>query len=83
MQTASVTVVGDHQSVHLPPDIHFDGDQVFVKKVGSAVMLVPKRLVSEHPDPWKSFNEAIGQVSDDFMVERIQPPQAPRETAFE
>ncbi len=83
MQTASVTVVGDHQSVHLPPDIRLDSDQVFVKKVGSIVMLAPKRPASDAADPWKHFRESIGHVSDDFMVERIQHPQAPRESAFE
>ena len=72
MQTASVTVDGDCQSVRLPPDIHIDGDQVFVKKVGSAVMLMPKR-----------FARPFESVSDDFMVERVQHPQAPREQAFE
>ena len=72
MKTASVTVDGDHQSVHLPPDIRLDGDQVFVRMVGSAVMLVPKR-----------FSQPFEPVSDDFMVERVQHPQAPRETAFE
>ena len=83
MQTASITVDGDCQSVRLPPDIHLDGDQVFVKKVGNAVMLVPKRPPADDDDPWKHFREAIGHVSDDFMVERIQHPQAPRESAFE
>ena len=72
MQTASVTDDGDCQSVRLPPDIHFDEDQVFVKRVGKAVMLVPKR-----------FSQSFEPVSDDFMVERIQHPQPPRETAFE
>ncbi len=72
MQTASVTDDGDCQSVRLPPDIHFDVDQVFVKKVGNAVMLVPKR-----------FAQPFEPVSDDFMVERVQHPQSPRESAFE
>ena len=83
MQTAPLTVVGEHQSVLLPSDIHFEGDQVFVKKVGDAVMLVPKRATAGGTDPWKHFRAAIGRVSDDFMVERIQHPQAPRESAFE
>ena len=56
MKTASVTVDGDHQSVHLPPDIRLDGDQVFVRMVGSAVMLVPKR-----------FSQPFEPVSDDFI----------------
>ena len=72
MQTASVTVDGDCQTVRLPPDIHLDGDEVIVKKVGSSVMLVPKRVVQQ-----------FEPVSDDFMVERVQHPQAPRENAFE
>ena len=72
MQTASVTVDGDCQTVRLPPDIHLDGDEVIVKQVGSSVMLVPKRVV-----------QRFKPVSDDFMAERVQHPQAPRENAFE
>lgn len=83
MQTASVIDDGDCQSVRLPPDIHFDSDQVFVRKVGSAVMLSPKRPAADGTDPWKHFRETIGHVSDDFMIERIQHPQTPRESAFE
>lgn len=82
--TVNVTVDGDCQSVRLPPEIHLDAEQVFVKKIGGAVMLYPKNSkASASSDPWKYFNEAIGNVTDDFMVERVQLPQAPRESAFE
>lgn len=78
MKTASVTTDGDCQSVRLPPDFHLTGDEVFVKKVGDSVLLVPKHL-----DPRKRLGRPFDPVSDDFMVERVQHPQAPRENAFE
>ena len=78
MTTAKVTVDGNRQSVQLPPDVHLNADQVFVKQIGQSVLLVPKPL-----DPWSLFDEAIGQVTDDFMADRNQPPQQTRETVFE
>lgn len=82
--TVKVTVDGDCQTVRLPPEIHLDAEQVIVKKIGGAVMLYPKNSKeSASADPWKYFNEAIGNVTDDFMAERIQLSQAPRESAFE
>ena len=78
MTTATVIAEGNRQSVLLPPEVHLDADQVFVKQVGDSVLLVPKRA-----EPWYLFEEALGQASDDFMADRIQPAQDVRETVFE
>lgn len=39
----------------------------------SASLLIPSA------DPWTGFEAALGQFSDDFMAERVQPPVEERE----
>lgn len=80
MSTATVTVEGDLKRVLLPPEVQLAEGQVDVKQVGDSVLLTPKR---NRADAWKLFEEAVGQASDDFMPERIQPPHDVREIDFE
>lgn len=65
---------GQSQAVRLPKEFALPGKEVFVRHVGNAVLLVPT------DDPWSGFAAALGQFSDDFMVERVQPPQEARES---
>lgn len=48
--------------------------KVFVRHVGNAVLLVPKG------DPWSGFAAALGQFTEDFMLERVEPLVEARET---
>lgn len=73
MQTAKIFVNGRSQAVRLPKDYRFSGDDVFIKKIGKIVVLLPK------DDPWSSFVNSLDQFSDDFMNERDQPRQDSRE----
>jgi antitoxin VapB len=77
MQTASVTNHGSSQSVQLPEGFHLDGNEVFVKHVGKSVLLIPKDA-----DPWDLMADSLPQFTDDFMLERLQPPQQQREGPF-
>ena len=43
MQTARLFINGNSQAVRLPKDFRFEGDEVVIKKVGNAVVLLPKR----------------------------------------
>ena len=43
MQTARIFNNGNSQAVRLPKEYRFDDDEVIIKKVGSAVLLLPKR----------------------------------------
>ena len=49
------------------------GCEVYVNKVGGAVILFPKE------NPWAPFFESLSRFSDDFMMEREQPPAEQRE----
>ena len=50
------------------------GREVFVRRVGNAVLLVPSA------DPWTGFEAALSAFSDDFMTERTQPDMDERES---
>jgi antitoxin VapB len=77
MQTARLFKNGRSQAVRLPKEFRFDGDRVFVKRVGNAVVLVP------YQEPWQSLFDSLGQFSDDYMQDREQPVQQEREHPFE
>ena len=73
MQTAKLFTNGRSQAVRLPKELRFSGDDVFIKKIGKMVILLPK------DDPWSPLVKSLDQFTDDFMKERIQPPQDRRE----
>ena len=68
---------GNSQAVRLPKEFRFDGDAVFIKKVGDAAMLIPQR------DSWQTLIDSLSQFSDDFMETRDQPGEQDREALFE
>lgn len=74
MQTAKIFINGRSQAVRLPKEFRFPGSDVFIKKVGQLVILIPK------DDPWASLANSLDQFTDDFMESRDQPRQDSRET---
>lgn len=62
------------QAVRLPKEFRFSGDEVFIKRVGSAVVLLPKAR------SWETLIGSLSKFSADFMSERTQPPHQSRET---
>jgi antitoxin VapB len=73
MNTAKISTDGIHQIVILPEDFKMAGTEVYIKKVGNAIVLIAK------DNPWQSIFESLGQFSDDFMITRDQPPLDVRE----
>jgi Virulence-associated protein and related proteins len=43
MQTARIFTNGNSQAVRLPKEFRFEDDEVIIKKVGNAVILLAKR----------------------------------------
>ena len=78
METAKLFMNGHSQAVRLPKRFRFSGEQVFVKKWGDAVVLIPYSA-----DPWQLLFDSLSLFSDDFTAERAQPPQQERENLFE
>ena len=74
MQTAKIFLNGRSQAVRLPKDFRFSGNDVFIRKIGTIVILIPK------DDPWASLANSLDQFTDDYMVTRDQPTQNSRET---
>ena len=73
MQTAKIFINGRSQAVRLPKEFRFSENDVFIKKIGKIVILIPK------DDPWASLVNSLDQFTDDYMETRDQPPQDPRE----
>lgn len=67
MDTAKLFKSGRSQAVRLPKEYRFDGEEVFVKRVGEAVVLLPRE------DSWRTLYDSLGSFSEDFMAQRNQP----------
>ena len=74
MKTAKLLRNGYSQAVRLPKEFRFPGTEVFTKRVGSAVVLLPKAK------SWDPLIESLRKFSPDYMSERSQPPDQSRET---
>ena len=66
MKEAKLFKNGQSQAVRLPKEYRLPGASVYVRKVGSAVLLIPKEA------PWNLFLEACSKFSSDFMEKREQ-----------
>lgn len=76
MKTAKLFKNGGSQAVRLPKEFRFQGDQVFIKRVRNAVVLLP------HQDSWQGLFDSLEQFTDDFMESRDQPALQERESPF-
>lgn len=73
MQTAKLFINGRSQAVRLPKDFRFEGDEVFIKRVGDAVVLLPRK------EGWSTLEQALGAFEPGFVMERYQPENQKRE----
>jgi antitoxin VapB len=72
METAKLFTNGRSQAVRLPKEFRFDGDEVFIKRVGDAVVLLPRH-------GWGTLFAALDAFEPGFTIDRNQPDQAGRE----
>ena len=77
METARLFQSGRSQAVRLPKAYRFEGTQVFIKKIGDAVVLMP------YQGGWQTLFDSLDEFSEDFMASRGQSEQQLREDAFE
>jgi antitoxin VapB len=61
MHTAKLFQNGRSQAVRLPKEFKFIGEEVFIQKLGDAVLLIP------HEKAWEVFLEGLAGFSEDFM----------------
>ena len=62
MKTAKLFRNGRSQAVRLPKEFRFRGTQVFVKKIGNTVLLIPVQ------DSWQTLFDSLSQFSEDFLA---------------
>ena len=67
METARIFENGRSQAVRLPKKYRFDGDEVFVQRLGDAVLLTPKA------DAWQIFMSGLNSFTEDFMTDGREP----------
>ena len=72
MKTAKLFKNGDSQAVRLPKEFRFTGKEVLIKRVGSAVVLLPKAKF------WDTLVSSLEKFPSDFMDDREQPGEAER-----
>lgn len=69
MRVAKVFKNGPSQAVRLPKEFRFDEDEVFIRRVGNAVVLLP---ISH---PWEALVASLEMFTGDFLTSREQPEQ--------
>jgi antitoxin VapB len=68
MDTAKLFKNGQSQAVRLPKQYAFKGTEVYVKRIGGIVMLVPK-----DENPWNLFRDSLEKFTEDaFNFKREQ-----------
>ena len=73
MHTAKLFTNGGSQAVRLPKDCRMAGKEVYIKRLGDMVILLPKSALL------KSFRESLDLFTPDFMEAREQGEAQERE----
>jgi antitoxin VapB len=73
MEIAKLSTINDRQAVILPENFHFDENEVYIKKIGSIIVLISKE------NPWQALWESLSLFSEDFLEHREQPALEIRE----
>lgn len=76
MDTAKLFSSGRSQAVRLPKQYRFEGDSVLIKRVGRAVVLLPRTA------SWDSLREALELFEPGLRLAREQPARAERRRAL-
>ena len=66
MQTAKLFQNGQSQAVRLPKEFRMAGKEVYIKKQGEAIVLLPKEK------SWAPLFESLNHFEKDFRIERNQ-----------
>lgn len=77
METAKLFKNGQSQAVRLPKNCRFEGDRVFVKRVGNGVLLLPYR------EPWDTLFESLDDFSQDFLADGREQQDNQERPAFD
>lgn len=76
LKTAKLFKNGESQAVRLPKEFRFSGDEVFIKRVGDAVVLLPKAR------SWDALIASLAKFPSDYMADREQPTESDTRESF-
>lgn len=74
MDKARVFKSGNSQAVRLPKEYQLNTNEVYIRKVGNMIILLPKA------DMWSNFEKSLDMFDDSFMSDRQQPDYDDRES---
>ena len=67
MKTAKLFKNGQSQAVRLPKEFRMIGNEVYIKKQGEAIILLPTEK------SWTPLFDSLNHFAKDFKIERSQP----------
>ncbi|MFQ6610687.1 MAG: antitoxin [Fidelibacterota bacterium] len=73
METAKIFTNGRSQAIRIPKKYRFEGKEVFIKKEGNVILLIPQ------DNPWEDMIQSLNLFTDDYMGSRSQPELETRE----
>ncbi len=73
MEKTKIFKSGNSQAIRLPKKYRINGDEVFIKKYGDGLLILPKS------SSWNSMLESINNFSEDYLEDRVQLPIENRE----
>jgi len=76
MKIAKLFKNGESQAVRLPKEFRFKGTEVYLRRMGNAVVLLPKTK------SWDTLIDSLAKFPPDFMSDREQPGKADRRESF-
>ncbi len=76
MKIAKIFKNGRSQAVRLPKEFRFTDNEVYIKKIGDSVILLPKK------SSWNSMLDSLDLFTPDFLEQRNQPDLEKREDLF-
>lgn len=69
MDTTKILKTGRSQAVRLPKKYRFEGNKVYIKRAGPAVVLLPHKPTQT----WDAWFAALAQFSSESWPDRSQP----------
>ena len=74
MLTTKIFKSGNSQAIRIPKEYKIEGDELFINKIGNAIVIFPKN------DPWETFKGSLDDFSEDYFADgRKQPEMQKRE----
>ena len=69
MKTAKLFKNGQSQAVRLPKEFRMTGNEVYIKRQGEAIVLLPKE------NSWSPLFDSLNHFAKNFKIERNQPSE--------